>query len=99
MHGIWGEQPVDLVRPHDLRRDAGRDVLFSEPPRRVLGEDELLEVALLVLQRHGHGVPAIEHDRAVMIAVLPDRPAAAGPGLVAVFIERFAAAPERRLSV
>ena len=77
MHGIRRQQPVDLVRPHDLGRDAGRDILFRQPPGGVFGQNQLLEPALLVLQRHGHGVPAIEHGRAVMVTVLPDRPPAA----------------------
>ena len=101
VHGIGGQQPVDVVRADDLRRNAGGDVLFREATRGVFGEQQLLEPALRVLQRHGHGVPAIEHGWAVMVAVLPDRPPPAGPALVErPFVKRLAApALETRLSI
>src|SRR4029078_12833097 len=85
----------------DRSRKAGGVVLFREATRGVFGEQQLLEPALRVLQRHGHGVPAIEHGWPVMVAVLPDRPPPAGPALVErPFVKRLAApALETRLSI
>ena len=74
-------------RPHPI--------LFSQPPRGIFGENEFADAALRVLQRHGHGMPAIKHRRAVMIAVLPDRPAGRPAGLV----ERLAGTAKWRLSI
>src|SRR5579871_4288030 len=82
MYRIRRQQAVDLVRAYDLGRNSGLDIFFREPPRGILGEQQLPEPALRILQRHGDGVPAIQDGRPIMVAILPDRPSRAGPALV-----------------
>ena len=65
MHGVGAEQAVDLGGPDDLRRDAGGNVLLGQPPRRVLGQQQLADPPLRIGERERHGMPAIEDRRAV----------------------------------
>ncbi len=97
MDGIRAQAAIDLVGPDDLRRHAGIDLFFREPPGGVLGEKQFAESAGRVRQRSGDRVPAIKNDWTIslVVAVAPGRPAA-GTSVLAAALR--ICAPKARFS-
>src|SRR5262249_51849039 len=63
-----------VLGPHQRRRNRKRDVIFSQPPQRVLGCEQAMETALGVFQRGLDGVPAVKNRGAVAVARPPPYP-------------------------